>query len=93
MKYPVTIKIELHITDGDGSDGSMNYSHAWGTVPSDEDMATLITSLAGKAPDGYRLMTAQESAMHYLREEKGYQGPDLSIHGLMDEGEEFFQVK
>lgn len=77
-KYPVTVVLQVHITDGKQV-GSANYHHGWGNVPTDDEMPEILAKVVKQLPDGFRLMDRAESFMHYAREERGYRGPNMAI--------------
>ena len=77
-RYPMNVSFNVYITDGTQV-GSVNYGSGFGRLPTDEDMATIMEKVKGVLPDGFRLMNRAEATMHYLREEKGYRGPNMSI--------------
>ncbi|MBX5010860.1 hypothetical protein HJB67_12935 [Rhizobium lentis] len=77
-QYPIAVKLEVYITDGDQI-GSVNYCFGFGRPPSDEDMTTVLAKVKDALPDGFRLMNRAEATMHYLREERGYRGPNMVI--------------
>lgn len=78
QQYPVAVKLEVYITDGQQV-GAATYVHGMGTIPDDEQMSRILENVAGQLPDGFRLMNRAEATMHYLREEKGYRGPNMVI--------------
>lgn len=77
-KYPVTVVLQVHITDGEQV-GSANYHHGWGNLPSEEDVSGILDKVSSQLPDGFRLMNRAESFMHYAREERGYRGQNMVI--------------
>lgn len=77
-RYPMSVKLEVYITDGDQV-GSVNYGFGFGRAPSDEDMEKVLEKVARALPAGFRLMNRAEATMHYLREERGYRGPNMII--------------
>lgn len=82
--YPIHVNINLHITDGD-SDGAVNYGFAMGRLPTEEDMGKVIEECMTALPSGFRLMTRHESLIYYLRQEKGYRGPNnVAMPGIKD---------
>lgn len=88
IHYPIVTKIEVHITDGSGTDGSATYQVPFNRIPTDEDMPRIFDGITKQLPDGFRLMTRHESMMHFLRQEKGYRGPSLALNAL-DDGHEW----
>lgn len=78
LQFPITVKLEVHITDGEQV-GSANYSHGHGSLPTEEEMSGILKKVVGALPAGFRLMNRAESSMHYLREERGYRGPNMVI--------------
>lgn len=87
--YPIHVEIKVHITDGRGQDGEVNYGFAMNRLPKEEDMPKVLEKAMSVLPDGFRLMTRHESMMHYLRSEKGYRGPSLAMHDL-DAGDQWY---
>lgn len=85
--YPMQVEMKLHITDGD-TVGSVSYSFPVHRLPTGADMPRVLDEIGKALPDGYRLMTRHESLMHFLREEKGYRGPNIALPAL-DEGQEW----
>lgn len=85
--YPVEISLKVHITDGE-TIGSADYAVGLHRLPTEEMMHNILAEVCGVLPDGFRLMSRQESTMYFLRQRKGYRGPALSF-GKMDEGEEW----
>lgn len=77
-RYPMAVKLEVYITDGEQV-GSVNYGYGFGGAPSDEDMKAILPKVKSALPPGFRLMNRGEAAMHFLREEKGYRGPNLHM--------------
>jgi hypothetical protein len=86
--YPVKNTVEVYITDGDQV-GSVSYGMGMGRLPTDEEMPSILDKVKVMLPDGFRLMTRHEATMHFLREEKGYRGPNLAPPALAD-GDEWF---
>lgn len=77
-RYPMAVKLEVYITDGDQV-GSVNYGFGFGRSPTDDDMLAVLDKVGGALPDGFRLMNRAEAMMHFLREERGYRGPNMVI--------------
>ncbi len=77
-QYPMGVKLEVYITDGDQV-GSVNYGYGFGGVPSDEEMDAVLGQVKEALPNGFRLMNRAEATMHFMREECGYRGPDLAV--------------
>ncbi|THK38139.1 hypothetical protein EHS39_11705 [Ensifer sp. MPMI2T] len=77
-RYPMGVTLSIYITDGEQV-GSVNYGFGFGRAPTDEDMPAILEKVEAALPDGFRLMNRAESTMHYLREERGYRGPNMVI--------------
>lgn len=86
--YPLVAKLEIHITDGKGTDGSATYQCPFNRLPVEVDMPQILESIRKQLPEDFRLMTRHESMMHFLRQEKGYRGPTLALNA-MDDGDEW----
>ena len=87
--YPVTCTLNVMITDGDGTSGSVAYMHAFGHLPTEAEMEEILERIKTTAlPEGFRFMTRNEASMYFLRKEKGYRGPTLAMPGL-EPGEEW----
>ncbi len=76
--YPVQVQLKVHITNGEAS-GSATYSHGLHRLPEEADMEKILTDVMQALPDGFRLMTRHESMMHFLRDERHYQGPNVAL--------------
>lgn len=87
--YPMMAKLEVHITDGKGSNGSATYQCPFNRLPTEEEMPKILEQVKGMLPDGYRLMTRHESFIHFLREEKGYHGPNNIALPALKDGDEW----
>lgn len=85
--YPIECDLKFHITDG-VTVGSVTYGHGVHRLPTEDQMADSIAKIMPMLPEGFRLMSRQESTMYFLREKRGYRGPLLAF-GKMDEGEEW----
>lgn len=88
-QYPLHINILFHITDGD-SNGAVTFGFPMNRLPSDDDMTAVLEKVQAVLPDGFRLMTRHESMIYYLREEKGYAGPNNIALPSMKDGDEWF---
>jgi hypothetical protein len=77
-QYPMAVQLNVYITDGEQV-GSVNYGFPFGRYPTDETMGEVLDKVKSALPDGFRLMNRAESTMHYLREERGYRGPNMII--------------
>lgn len=77
-RYPMGVTLSVYITDGQQV-GSVNYGFGFGRAPTDEDMPAILEKVKAVLPEGFRLMNRAEAMMHYLREEKGYRGPNMII--------------
>lgn len=82
--YPIVAKLEVHITDGKGTNGSATYQCPFNRVPTDDEMPEILESIKKMLPDDFRLMTRHESMMHFIRQDKGYRGPNLALDALPD---------
>lgn len=76
--YPMTASLKIHITDGEQV-GSVTYGGGHGKLYTESDMLKVLEEVKACLPDGFRLMNRAESTMFYLREEKGYRGPNMVI--------------
>lgn len=85
--YPVSVDVKVHITDGEHV-GSVTFGMGLHKLPTEETMPEILARVTEALPDGYRLMSRHESTMFFLRDQKGYSGPNLAL-GPMDEGEEW----
>lgn len=81
--YPIDIDIKIHITD-ENSSGSITYGFPMNKLPTEDDMQKVIKEAMSAAPDGFRLMTRQESMMYFLREKRGYRGPGMIPPAVAD---------
>lgn len=86
--FPIQLEMKAHITDGDGVSGSISYAFPLHHLPTEADLAAAMESVAKAIPPDFRLMSRHESTMHFLREEKGYRGPNLAL-SAMPAGEEW----
>lgn len=77
-RYPMQVNLEVYITDGENV-GSVKYGFGFGRLPSDEEMGTVLQKTKSALPEGFRLMNRAEATMHYIREERGYRGPNMVI--------------
>jgi len=73
--YPLVNSIIVHITDGD-TNGSVTYNFPYGRIPTEDEMPEALEKIKSVLPDGFRLMTRHESLIHFMREERGYRGPN-----------------
>lgn len=87
--YPLIAKLEIHITDGDGTNGAATYQCPFNRLPTEAEMPAILDKINDALPLGFRLMTRHESLMHYLREEQGYRGPDNMHMPRLDDGDEW----
>lgn len=85
--YPVKVDIHLYITDGEQV-GDINYVMPFSRLPTEADMPGVIETASAALPPGFRLMSRHEASMHFMREERGYRGPDLALPAL-DAGDEW----
>lgn len=85
--FPVSVDIHVHITDGQ-VDGSAKYNFGLNRLPSAADMPEVFSKIQSALPDGFRLMTRHESLMYFLRNEKGYRGPDIALPAI-EKGDEW----
>lgn len=85
--YPVSVDVKVHITDGDKV-GAVTFGMGLHKLPTAESMPAVLEKVMGALPDGFRLMSRHESTMYFLREHKGYRGPNLALPRLTD-GEEW----
>ena len=88
--YPLVCKLHIHITNGYGSNGSVTYQCPFNRLPTEDEMPKILEEVKGALPDRYRLMTRHESFMYYIREEKGYRGPNNIAMGSFDKGDEWY---
>lgn len=87
--YPIVATLEIHITDGKGSNGQATYECPFNRLPTEEEMPRILEEVKALLPEGYRLMTRHESFIHHLRENKGYRGPNNIAMPSMKEGDEW----
>lgn len=80
-RYPIIVNIAVQITDGE-STGHVSYGMPVGKLPTDADMPAILKAVGKALPPEFRLMNRAESTMQYLREERGYRGPNLIIPKL-----------
>jgi len=76
--YPVQVDVNVHITNGE-AEGKACFKLGVGRLPTDDDLPTILEKVIDQLPEGFRLMTRSESAMFYLRDERGYRGPNMVI--------------
>lgn len=81
--YPLSIDVNVHITNGD-AEGKACFRFGVGRLPTDDDVPAILENVLGQLPDGFRLMTRSESAMFYLRDARGYRGPNMVIPRAKD---------
>lgn len=86
-RYPVSVEVSVHITDGD-TDGAAKFTLGANRLPTDADMPGIFEEVSKALPAGFRLMSRHESMMFFLRDVKGYRGPNLALPSL-DPGEEW----
>lgn len=82
--YPIAVELKVYITDG-RQVGSATYTHGMGRLPTEAEMPDVLQKVTASLPDGFRLMNRAEASMHYLREERGYRGPNLVVPRGEDE--------
>lgn len=85
VRYPVKAGLEIYITDGQQV-GSVTYGMGLYQLPTEQDMPEILEKVTSALPPGFRLMSRHESMMHFLREERGYRGPNLAL-GALDAGD------
>lgn len=85
--YPLVTKLVIHITNGQGSNGSVTFQCPFNRLPTEDEMPKILEEVKGALPEGYRLMTRHESFIHYLREERGYRGPNNIAMLRLKEGD------
>ena len=88
--YPVSIDVKVHVTDGDAV-GSVTFGMGLHQLPSEGEMPAIIEKVLSALPDGFRLMNRAESTMYFLRDLKGYRGPNL-VPPRLDEGERWHDI-
>jgi hypothetical protein len=79
--YPMHVEIKFHITNGSNT-GIATYGHGMQKLPTEDQMAKIMAKLHGSLPDGYRFMDRAESTMLYMREERGYRGPNMVVPNI-----------
>ncbi len=79
--YPIHVDIMFHITDG-SQIGEVTYGHGMNKLPREDQMEEIIATVTQQLPPGFRLMDRAESGMYFMREKKGYRGPNLVIPKL-----------
>lgn len=85
--YPVNIDVKVHITNG-VADGAATFGMWLHKLPTEQDMPDILAKVMQALPEGFRLMSRHESMMYFLREQKGYRGPNLALPDL-EAGEEW----
>lgn len=83
--YPISVDVKVHITDGKQV-GVVTFTMGLHKLPTEANMPEVLEKVTAALPDGFRLMSRHESTMYFLREEKGYRGPNLALPSL-EEGE------
>jgi hypothetical protein len=85
--FPISVEIKFHVTNGE-TNGAATVGFSLGKLPTEEKMPAIIENLMKQLPDGFRLMSRHESMMYFLRQEKGYHGPNMALPAL-DPGDEW----
>lgn len=91
--YPIVTTLAIHITDGNGTNGQITYQCPFNRLPTEDEMPGILAKAQGALPEGFRLMTRHESFIHFLREEKGYRGPNNIAMGVFDPGDRWHDPK
>lgn len=79
--YPIHVDIMFHITDGNRV-GEVTYGHGMNKLPTEDQMADIMKIVLEQLPEGFRFMDRAESGMYFMREKKGYRGPNMIIPAL-----------
>lgn len=85
--YPISVDVKVHITNGEDV-GSVKFGMGLHKIPTEDTMPDVLAQVMKALPDGFRLMSRHESTMYFLRDQKGYRGPNLAL-GRMEEGQEW----